>query len=38
MAKKQSKKKAASTGIKATLKKKGLRLPHGYEVVVRKKK
>lgn len=41
MAKKQStqaKKAAATKSVKATLKSKGLRMPHGYEVVVRKKR
>jgi hypothetical protein len=32
------KKKAASKGLKSRLKYSGMRLPHGYELVARKKR
>lgn len=38
MAKKVSKKKAESSKLQKIAKKDGYRLPHGYEVVIRKKK
>lgn len=36
--KKSSKKTTRATALKSELKNKGLRMPHGYELVARKKK
>lgn len=38
MAKRRKKKVARKTAVKRYLKSKGLRLPHGYEVVLRKRR